>query len=213
MPARRLRPLLLALPAFALIASGCDTVLDNDGGNVVDVVSFLVRVDDGITSGDGLTTTFASDDLQDATARNLIEEILDESAVTTDGVVLLYAEDDLFLGTASGDVTRWAALPYTEAFESIDVDGIPYVDLTLTYTYSFDAGAAGTADDGNLYFDIVSSAANVDINTFLRDRLETDRFRLRLVAIPRGLFDGSGLGLSDLQNYETVRRTFDIAAE
>jgi hypothetical protein len=210
---RSRRLLAVVLPLLGLSAAGCDSVNGDTYGNVVDVVSFTVRTADGITSGDGLTTTFASDDIQDATARNLIEEILDQPEVTSDGVVLVYAEDDLFIGTASGSITRWAALPYTEGFENIDVNGVPYVDLTLTYTYSFDAGAAGTADDGNLYFDIVSSAANVDIETFLNDRLDSDRFRLKLVAIPRELFEGSGLTTTDLGDYQTVARTFDIAAE
>jgi hypothetical protein len=208
-----LRHLSLALPALALVATGCDSYSNDTVGNVIDVVSFSMDVDDAIISADGFTATFASDDVQDDTAQNLIEEILDESNVTTDGLVMLYAEDDLFIGPSSGSVTRWAALPYTEGFENVLIDGTPYVDLTLTYTYSFDAGDPGTVDDGNLYFDVVSSAASVDFVTFLRDRLQGDRIRLKLVAIPRQLFDDSGLRAGDLNNFETVRRTFNLAAE
>lgn len=204
----------LAIPALALIATGCDSVNGNDTyGNVIDVVTFSMDADDAIISADGFTATYASDDVQDNTARNLIAEILDESNVTNDGLVMLYAEDDLMIGPSSGSVTRWAALPYTEGFENVLIDGTPYVDLMLTYTYSYDAGDPGTADDGNLYFDVVSSAANVDFVAFLRDRLQGDRIRLKLVAIPRQLFEGSGLRTTDLNDFEMVRRTFGIADE
>ncbi len=204
----------LALPALALFAVGCDSVNGNDTyGNVIDVVSFSMDADDAIISADGHTATYASDDVQDDTARNLIEEILDEGNVSTDGLVMLYAEDDLIIGPSSGSVTRWAALPYTEGFENVLIDGTPYVDLLLTYTYSFDAGDPATSDDGNLYFDVASSAANVDIVTFLRDRMGSDRIRLKLVAIPRELFEGSGLRTTDLNDYDTVSRTFGLETE
>jgi hypothetical protein len=210
MPFRHLR---FMLPAIALFAGGCDSVYNDTYGNVIDVVTFNLDVDDAIISADGHTATYASDDVRDNTARNLIEEILDEANVTTDGLVMLYAEDDLFIGPDGSGITRWAALPYTEGFEAIDISGQPYVDLTLTYTFSYDAGNASTSDDGNLYFDVVSSAANIDYVTFLRDRLDGDTIRLKLVAIPRELFEGSGLTTTDLNDFETVRRTFELADE
>lgn len=211
---RTLRFLPLALLAAVAVA-GCDEF--NEGtdtyGNVIDVVSFAFDVDDAEVSGDGYTATFASDDVRDQTARDLIAEILDDEDVTTNGVVLLYAEDDLIIGPVQGggDGARWAALPYTEGFEAVDIGGQPYVDLTLTYTYSFDAGLSGTRDDGNLYFDVVSSASDVDFVTFLRDRLGSDNLRLKLVAIPATLYTQSGLRAADLRSYETVARTFSLA--
>jgi hypothetical protein len=218
LPLRRLA-LSLAVPAVALAAAGCDTYQDtNDDtyGNVIDVVTFSFDVDELDVINDGYTASFSSDDVANRTAGELIEEILDDPDVTEDGVVLLYAEDDLILGTASGDITRWAALPYTEGFEEEVVAGQPYVDFTLTYSYSYDAGDPSTSDDGNLYFDITSSAQNLDVGTFLEQRLEDDtaaQFRMKLVAIPATLFTESGLRAGDLRDYATVARAFDLAAE
>ena len=209
---RTLRVLPLALLAAVALA-GCDEYGPNTDtyGNVIDVVSFAFDVDEAEISGDGYTATFASDDIDNQTARDLIAEILDDEDVTTNGVVLVYAEDDLIIGPTQGAGTRWAALPYTEGFEAVDIGGQPYVDLTLTYTYSFDAGDPGTRDDGNLYFDVVSSADDVAFVTFLRDRLGNDDLRLKLVAIPAELFTQSGLRAADLRSYETVARTFALA--
>ncbi|HLA63559.1 MAG TPA: hypothetical protein VK610_03980 [Rhodothermales bacterium] len=198
----RFLPLLLLAP---LAFTGCDTVYDDidDGdtyGNVINVVTFNFNVGDIELSADGYTATFNSDDVRDSGARTNIADALTTHEVE-DGVVLLYAEDDLILGSNGGD-DRWSALPYTEGFGLTNPDG-DYVELTVTYTYSYDIA--------DLYFDVSSSVNNLDFEQFLSGRTGGNNVQMRLVTIPGEIYTARGLSRADLRSYADVQRAFSLA--
>ena len=119
------------------------------------------------------------------------------------------------------DNTTWAALPLTRSFDQnvvgVDDNGdtveVPVVGYTASYEYSF--------DNGDLYFDVVSSAPASDFSddpTFLFDAIVPQRadgtsrsIDLRLVTIPNELYlTGAGARI-DLRDYEAVKTAYGLA--
>jgi hypothetical protein len=188
------RAFLLALGLGALALGGCDLYDDDDGGfddpglEAV-YVDFALDRDDYFLSEDGLVASFESSDINDSDEREAVEDALlgaDEGAI-----VLLYVDGSLLFENGGG---TWTALPVTRAYEAVGDDGVPYVDYTVTYSYSY--------DDGDLYFDVFSSA-ELDFDTVLPGEIFC-----RLVTLPAfGLRANAGLDLTD---YEAVRQAFAL---
>jgi hypothetical protein len=112
--------------------------------------------------------------------------------VVSGGVVLLYAGGELIF-SGPGVEDTWTALPYTQGIENVGLDGVPYVDYTVTYTYSFGAN--------NLYIDIVSSGE------WTVDDHVPSRSEFRLVTIPPG---AANMVAVDYSDYEAVKRAFGL---
>jgi len=188
----RLRPLTVAVVLAAL--AGCD-FSDDDGPIIGDsdvvYVDFSFDDDDYVLNGDGLIASFESDNLSDSGERRAIEDAL--AGAMEGALVLLYADGSLLYG-ASGEGT-WAALPVTQAYEAVGSDGVPYVDYTVTYSYSF--------DDSDLYFDATSSA-QLDWSTAFPSRLD-----FRLVTAPAYAFARAGSRV-DVRDYEAVRQALAL---
>lgn len=110
--------------------------------------------------------------------------------VVNDGVVLLYARGDLIFVGATG---TWTALPFTQGIEAVGADGVPYVDFTITYTYSFEPGW--------LFIDVISSAVGV-VEEFIPDNIP-----FRLVTIEPGAF----IEGVDHSRFEAVQEAYGLA--
>jgi hypothetical protein len=187
--------LLLPLLAAALVTSaGCDFSEDDDpifvDSDIV-YVDFSLDSDDYVLNSEGLVATFESSDIDDDDEREAVEDALagaDEGAL-----VLLYVEGSLLFGDGAEDT--WAALPVTQAYEAVGDDGVPYVDYTVTYSYSY--------GDSDLYLDALSSAV-LDFDTIFPE----DRIDFRLVAAPASR--AVALAGVNLRDYEAVRQAFAL---
>ncbi len=205
----------LALAALAFSASGCDTS-DDTALNV-----FVVDLDfDNQQYRVSNDTRVASFDAREArvTRGNL------EAALRTAGdgaLVMLYIDVEQVQDVeGASDNTTWSALPLTRSFEELVLadDGagntieIPVVGYTASYEYSF--------DNGDLNFDVVSSAPASDFSddpTVLFDFIVPQRadgtsrgVNLRLVTIPDELFlTGAGARI-DLRDYEAVKAAYGL---
>ena len=205
----------LAFAALAFSASGCDTT-DDTALNV-----FVVDLDfDNQRYDVSNDTRVASFDARDArVTRGDLGSAL--RTVGDGALVMLYIDVEQVQDVdGAQDGTTWSALPLTRSFEELvladDGDGntieIPVVGYTASYEYSF--------DNGDLYFDVVSSAPASDFSddsTELFDFIVPQRadgtsrdVRLRLVTIPDELFfTGAGARI-DLRDYEAVKAAYGL---
>jgi hypothetical protein len=173
--------LALSLPLF----SGCDTGSPGPvfADNGVRSTTFTPRANQFSINTDGDIATYVRQTTQ------LNEEIVDH------GVVLLYARCDLIVAGGQG---TWAALPYTQGIE-VEGDEFPYVDFTITYSYSF--------EPGNLYLDVISSAYQLFFSDFYADAYIPDNIPFRLVTIP----PGAQIEGVDYSRYEAVRHAYGLS--
>lgn len=170
--------LLLVLPIMA----GCDTTSPDpvyaDTG---------VQVSTFTPSANQFTVNSAADI---ATYERQTSQL--SNSVVDGGVVLLYARGDLiFIG--GGAEGTWTALPYTQGIEAVGSDGVPYVDYTITYSYSYGVN--------RLYLDVISSAAGL-----VEDYIPAN-IPFRLVTIPPGAPLIQGI---DLSNYDEVEAAYGL---
>jgi hypothetical protein len=172
-----LAALLIALPFM----SGCDTTTPDpifaDGG--VRSQTFTPRANQFTINTPGDIATF------ERSTNLLTPRVVDE------GVVLLYARGDLILDGGEGE---WTALPYTQGIEAIGDDGVPYVDFTITYAYSFGVE--------RLYLDVISSALG------LVDGYVPDNIPFRLVTIAPGTPRVEGVNYA---SYAEVAAAYGLA--
>ena len=214
-----LRSTLAALAAASVLlaASGCDTT--DDTALSVFVADFNFDNRDYAVSADSRVATFDARD-----ARVTRGSLTDALRTAGDGaLVMLYinVEQVQDVDGAEGNVT-WSALPLTRAYEELvlasDAEGgtveIPVVGYTSSYEYSF--------DNGDLYFDVVSSAPATDFDSDPRalfDFLVPQRadgasstVDLRLVTIPDELFfvDGRAGARVDLRDYDAVKAAYGL---
>lgn len=195
---------LLALAAILPLAA-CDTYYDDDDDAYVRVIDFEMDVDGYAESGDGLTASFDTDDIQSSADQDDVEDAL---RLAGDGaLVLLYADNQLILDVSTTGQT-YTALPVTKGFEAETVDGLPYVDYTVTFTYAF--------DNQDLYFDVLSSAA-LDFDVLFSDVLGLgNEIEFRLVTLEADVVyakqsEAAKTGGSiDFRNYEQVRSVFGL---
>ena len=205
----------LALAALVVSASGCDTT-DDTALNVF-VVDLGFDNQQYRVSND---TRVASFDARDArVSRGNLEAAL--RTVGDGALVMLYIDVEQVQNVdgAQGNTT-WTALPLTRSFEELVLadDGagntieIPVVGYTASYEYSF--------DNGDLNFDVVSSAPASDFSddpTLLFDAIVPQRadgtsrdVNLRLVTIPDELFlTGAGARI-DLRDYQAVQAAYGL---
>ena len=214
-----LRSPLAALAAAVLLvaASGCDTTDDTSLNVFVVDLNFDNR--DYAVSNDTRVATF------DARDARVTRGSLDDALRTAgDGaLVMLYIDVEQVqdVDGAEGNVT-WTALPITRAYEELvlaaDDTGatieIPVVGYTSSYEYSF--------DNGDLYFDVVSSAradefgddprALFDFLVPQRADGTSSTVDLRLVTIPNELYfvDGRAGARVDLRDYQAVKAAYGL---
>lgn len=187
--------LLLAVLGSVVALGGCDFGDDDDfipdTGSEAVYVDFSFDGDEYIPSEDGRIASFESSQISDADERDAVEDALagaDEGAI-----VLLYADGSLLFENGEG---TWTALPATVGYENVGNDDVPYVDFTVTYSYSY--------DDQDLYFDAFSSARLGE----LFDDILPSQLDFRLVTLPASeLRVNAGL---DLNDYEAVRRAYAL---
>ena len=215
------RTLLIA--ALALGATACDSYDDDfDDDTSLQVFVVDLEFDDNdyeVNEADQKTATFYSRD-----ARVLSGTLDDALQTAGDGdLVMLYIDSELVSAVDGADNGTWAALPLTRGFDEVvvgDTDGDGETDgdviitgLLASYEYSF--------DNGNLYFDVVSSLPYTDFTTDPDDYFPTilparfeeapDDITLRLVVIPDELFATNGAGARvDLRDYEAVRQAYGL---
>ena len=214
------RPALLLSLALALGACDTnDTFDDVDGSLEVFVTDLRFDARTYDPGEDDRTATFYATNAQ--TSGDPLEDAL---ATAGDGdLVMLYIDVELvsFVEGAPGGTT-WAALPLTRGFNDVvfadrDGDGESDGDVLATtliasYEYSF--------DNGNLYFDVVSSIPSTEFadpdalyDLILPQRVEDgpDQIDLRLVVIPDELFfSNRAAARVDLRDYEAVKAAFGL---
>ena len=212
---------LLLLAALALSMSACDSYYDEDDTSLeVFVADFQFDADEyEVNEADQKTATFYSGDA--LVTRGDLDDAL--QTVGDGDMVMLYIDTELVSAVEGADNGTWSALPLTRGFDQIvfgdsDGDGISDGDIYVTgllasYEYSF--------DNGNLYFDVVSSLPYTDFtddpeeffDSILPTRFEEapDDINLRLVVIPDELFltDGAAARI-DLRDYEAVKRAYNL---
>lgn len=180
---RRSTGLLLAALLVALpFVSGCDTTTPSpvfaDGG--VRSETFSPRFGQFTVNQPGDVASYDR-------SSNLLT-----AAVVDDGAVLLYARGDLiFVG--GGAEGTWTALPYTQGIEAEGPD-FPFVDFTVTYTYSFDVN--------RIYIDVISSAIGL-VEDYIPDNVP-----FRLVTIAPGTPRVDGV---DYANFAEVAAAYGLA--
>jgi hypothetical protein len=223
------RPLLLA--ALALSFSACDNY--NDGYDD----GYYDGIDDAPTGGatvvdfeldatdysvlNARTATYESDNIDSGTIRAAVEDALAEAG---DGaLVALYIDNQLVNESEEADQTTYTALPLSRGFDQLvlgdtDADGqiddpVNVVGYTASYEYSF--------DNGDLYFDVVSSAPSSDFSTnpavlfdFIAPQVRIDgvpqglsELRFRLVTVPADEFNKKPVDLTD---YAAVAAAYNL---
>ncbi|MEM1056492.1 MAG: hypothetical protein AAGI52_13295 [Bacteroidota bacterium] len=195
---------LLALAAILPLAA-CDTYYDDDDDTFVRVIDFELDTDGFDESGDGLTASFDTDDIQGSADRDDVEDAL---RLAGDGaLVLLYADNELILDVETTGQT-YTALPVTKGFEAETEDGLPYVDYTVTFTYAF--------DNQDLYFDVISSAA-LDFEILFDEVLDiSNEIEFRLVTLESDVVFSKQSSVAktggsiDFRNYEQVKAVFGL---
>lgn len=200
----RLHPLRLVLAAFLalplILTSGCDIYEDDEDeldDDDIAVVEFSFDGDDASISEDDRIASFDTDDVTSSSDRAAVEDALD--GADEGAVVLLYADGGLLFEGGEG---TWTALPVTRGLERLDTGGAPYVEYTLTYSYSY--------DDADLYFDVLSS---IDLDTLTDEEYAVavpGQIDLRLVTVREGAFLEAQAAGVDFQSYEAVRRAFAL---
>ena len=213
------RPALLLL-ALALVFGACDTTdVEPDGSLEVFVTDLQFDAQTYDLGGDNRTATYYS-----TNARTSGDLLSDALATAGDGdLVMLYIDVELVSFVDGADNGTWAGLPLTRGFNDVvfgdrDGDGESDGDLTATtlivsYEYSF--------DNGNLYFDVVSSLPYTEFSDDPRDlfdrvlpqRVEDGpaQIDLRLVVIPDEVFfSNRAAARVDLRDYEAVKAAFGL---
>ena len=203
-----LRSTLAALAAGALLTLGaCDNY---DEGDVyyetrASFVDFRLNttVADDDYSDDGYVVSFDDRDAISPDDRDDLQDLLAEAG---DGaLVVAYIDSEVVLDIASTGQT-YSAMPITRAYEGVpirvDEDGdgtpeeIPYVDVVVTYEYSFDNAA--------FYFDVTSSA-QLDFAEFLPNAVD-----FRVVVIPADRYNARAGARVDLRDYEAVKAAYGL---
>ena len=221
-----LRSSLLAVPtriglvALALTLAACDSNdVDADGSLEVFVTDLSFDAQTYDLGEDNRTATFYA-----ANAQTSGDALSDALATAGDGdLVMLYIDVELVSFVDGADNGTWAALPLTRGFNDLvvidgDGDGDPDGEILATtllasYEYSF--------DNGNLYFDVVSSLPFTEFSddpTVLFDTILPQRsgqgptdIDLRLVVIPDELFfTNRAAARIDLRDYEAVKAAFGL---
>ena len=214
-----------SLAALALVLGACDSYNDgyyeDDTSLQVFVVDFRLDADDyEVNEADQKTATFYS---RDATVTR--GDLDDALGTVGDGdLVMLYIDTELVSAVEGAENGTWSALPLTRGFDEVvfgdtDGDGVSDGDIFITgllasYEYSF--------DNGNLYFDVVSSLPYADytpdnprdfFDTIVPARFDRapSTIDLRLVVIPDELFYTSGVAARvDMRDYEAVKRAYNL---
>jgi len=216
---------LLPLLALTLVFGACDThddydYYEEDTSLQVFVADFQFDADDyEVNEADQKTVTFYSRDalVTDGDLDDALETVGDGD------MVMLYIDTELVSAVEGAENGTWSALPLVRGFDEIvfgdtDGDGVSDGDIYITgllasYEYSF--------DNGNLYFDVVSSLPYTDytddpyafFDTILPARFgeAPDDIRLRLVVIPDELFYTNALAPRlDLRDYEAVKAAYGL---
>lgn len=204
----RLLPLLalalLTLPACDSYNDGYDDgYYDGQGSGTTTAgarfVDFSLDAQDYTVSGDTRTASYQTDDIDSGTVRAAVERAL---ATAADGsLVALYIKSYLVTNQSGQSDPTYSALPLSRGFDerlvtTVNPDGTPgpqvyVVGLTASYEYSF--------DNGDLYFDVVSSKPSTDFGTNPRTLFDVivpqetqangtalgpDRLDLRIVTVP-----------------------------
>lgn len=212
---------LRSAPFLALVLavafSACDTTGTDDTALDVFTVDLLFDADEYRVDGEYTASFFSTD--ATVVSGNLTEAL---QTVGQGDLVMLYI-DSRVVAQYETDQQTYTALPITRGFNDIvfgDTDGdhqsdgdILVTSLTASYEYSF--------EDGNLYFDVVSSLPYTEFSSapeVLFDRILPARFEeapstinLRLVVIPDELFftDGAAARV-DLRDYEAVKQAYGL---
>lgn len=206
-------PLRLSLLAALVLTLGaCDTndTFTDDGSLDVFVTDLTFDAQTYDLGGDDRTATFYSGNAQ--TSGDALEDAL---ATAGDGdLVMLYIDVELVSFVDGADNGTWAALPLTRGFnEVLFDDGGLGTTLLASYEYSF--------DNGNLYFDVVSSLPYTEFaddpdalfDTILPQRAGQgpSQIDLRLVVIPDELFyTNRAAARVDLRDYEAVKAAYGL---
>lgn len=217
---RSLLSLLLLAAALPLTLVACDTY---DGGYDdgfydgqqdrprVRVVDFTLDGDRYDISDSTTVASFQDDDVRDSDDRSRLRTALRTAG---DGaLVVAYIDTRTVIDTQTGGQT-FSALPLTrsqEAFVSLDVngdstispgEGVPYVDYSLSYEYSF--------DNDNFYFDVVSSARGDGFPGGARaffDAVIPIDVNLRVVTVPADIINKTTVDWTD---YAAVKAAFNL---
>ncbi len=159
----------LALPACDSYNNGYDDGYGDGQGNSptsgATFVDFSLSATDYEVSTDNKTATYETDNIDSGTTRAAVERAL---ATAGDGaLVALYIRNDLVSTIAGGESQPYSPLPISRSFNQLtlgDLDGdgqiddpVDVVGYTASYEFSF--------DNGDLYFDVVSSAPSTDFST------------------------------------------------
>ena len=195
---------LLALAAFVVSASGCDTTEIYEARATY--VDFRLDTSDrdNRISDDGRIASFDDDDVTSSDDQRRLKNAL---ARAGDGaLVVAYINSDLlFSGSTTGQT--YSALPLTRGYEALlDLDGdgtgeTPTVDFTIAYEYSF--------DNGNFYFDVTSSADLFTISQNDIDNLVPDNIDFRVVTLPASAANRAGARI-DLTDYQAVKEAYNL---
>ena len=217
---------VLALPACDNYDSGYDDgFIDGSTTNGATFVDFTIDAADYTVDprSDQRTAEYESDDIDSGTKRAAVEAALGRAG---DGaLVMLYIRSELVGQPRNGESQPYTALPISRGFEELvfaDVDAdndgnadvIPVVGYTASYEFSF--------DNGDLYFDVVSSTAASNFGSNPRalfdfivpqprgaDGLPAGLTTLafRLVTIPATAGSRSAVDLTD---YAAVKRAYNL---
>ncbi len=214
---------LLLLAALVLSVSACDSYYDDedDTSLQVFVADFQFDADEyEVNETDQKTATYYSVDA--LVTRGDLDDAL--QTVGDGDLVMLYIGTELVSAVDAADNGTWSALPLTRGFDQLvfgdsNGDGESDSDIYVTgllasYEYSF--------DNGNLYFDVVSSLPYTDFtpdnpgaffDTILPARYgeAPDDIKLRLVVIPDELFLTNGAAARiDMRDYEAVKEAYHL---
>ena len=213
---RRTLPLL----ALAFVFAACDTTdVQPDGSLEVFVTDLQFDAQTYDLGGDNRTATYYA-----TNARTSGDALSEALATAADGdLVMLYIDVELVSFVDGAENGTWAALPLTRGFNDLvvvdgDGDGVPDGEILATtllasYEYSF--------DNGNLYFDVVSSLPYTEFSDDPRDLFDAilpqrggqgpGQIDLRLVVIPDELFfSNRAAARVDLRDYEAVKAAFGL---
>ena len=225
---------LLSLLLAALALGACDSSNYDDGyddgyydgqGNAptngATFVDFTLDAQIYAVGDDRRTATYESDNIDSGTVRATVERAL---ATAGDGaLVALYIDSRLVADSAlfGGTATPYSALPVSRGFEQLvltegpngTTNTVNVVGYTASYEYSF--------DNGDLYFDVVSSAPASDFSadpTVLFDfitpqeqargvRQGADVLRFRLVTVPATRGSRPAVDMTD---YAAVKAAYNL---
>ncbi len=218
---------LLALPACDSYNNGYDDGYGDGQGNAptstATFADFSLDATRYDVSDDNRTATFRSRNISSIDTRNAVERAL---ATAGDGaLVMLYIKNYLVSDQSSPTQTAptYSALPISRGFDeqlvtTTNPDGTPgspvyVVGLTASYEFSF--------DNGDLYFDVVSSKPSTDFGsnpeslfniiipqeTLADGSGRLDRLEFRLVTVPARAGQRPAVDMTD---YAAVARAYNL---